>query len=271
MHRAGGRLVKNVAGYDLMKLHTGALGTLGLIVEATFRVQPKPEAEVLVLGAADDTAALAGLALRLNRTDLEPSVFVVYDSGRAAEIHGDARFAAPLGVVVGFTGFREDVRWKEEELRRIARDAGVAFEYRVEGDRAAAFRSRLHLFPETDEVEVRAAGLPVKTFDLLHALGGVVAAPGGGSLIWFMAFPSLGVVRVLYPAAAAPSAKGIAGMRGDVARHGGRLVVEHAPDRLARDVDVWGPVSGGLDVMAGLKKALDPGRRFNPGRFAGGL
>jgi glycolate oxidase FAD binding subunit len=273
VHRAGGRVVKNVAGYDLMKLQTGALGTLGLIVEMSFRVHPLPEMEVLRIGRAEGAGRLADLARRINKSDLEPSVFVACDSGTAAEMHGDTRFAAPIGVAIGFLGFREDVEWCERELERLAAEAGLVLEHRAAGSAAAALRGRLRLNPAPGEVELRSHGLPTTTFDRLHAL---VPAPdvsraGAGNLLWFLACPRSGTVRVLHPAGAAPDATTVTAARRAVAAHGGSLVVEACPDDLAREVDVWGPPGSGLELMAGLKKALDPDRRFNPGRFAGGL
>jgi glycolate oxidase FAD binding subunit len=272
--RAGGRVVKNVAGYDLMKLHSGALGTLGVLVELTFRVKPLPEAEVLLLGLASDLGAVAGLAGKLNRSDLEPSVFLVYDSGTALEMHGDVKLSSALGLVIGFLGFQEDVTWCAEQLERLAGEEGIRLEHRLEGSAAGAFRATLRLNPASGEVELRAAGPPSRTFDLLRAL----EAPrvpstrdSAGPLRWFLAHPSLGVVRVLYAASGSPEARDLVAARRAVEACGGRMIVEACPDSLAREAEIWGSAGSGFELMSGLKDALDPDRRFNPGRFAGGL
>jgi glycolate oxidase FAD binding subunit len=268
LHRAGGRVVKNVAGYDMMKLHTGALGTLGIVVEMSFRVRPLPETEMLLLGRADDMQSIAAAARDVNRSDLEPSTFVVYDSGTAAELHGDARLASPLGIAVGFLGFAEDVALCVDEFSRLARSAGITLEHRLEDKAAAGFRRRLAWAPDPGDLELRAHGLPTGTFDLLSDLSTALEPGRDDRPLFFVAHPTIGAVRVLAPAGSRVSADSIRSARKTVAGRGGHLIIETCPDRLAREVDVWGDPGGGGALMAGLRTALDPGRRFNPGRFA---
>jgi glycolate oxidase FAD binding subunit len=269
LRRAGGRLVKNVAGYDMMKLHTGALGTLGVIVELSFRVRPLPEAERLLLGRAADTRAIAALLADVNRSDLEPSTFVVYDTATAAELHGDAALASPLGVAAGFLGFSEDVTLCVDEFSRMAKAAGITLEHRLEDAAAADFRRRLAWHPNPGDLELRAHALPSATFDLLHELS-TALEPGADRPLFFIAHPTVGAVRVLAPSGNRVAAGGIRSARETIGKHGGHLIVETCPDALAREVDVWGSPGPGGGIMAGLRKALDPDRRFNPGRFAEG-
>lgn len=270
LHRAGGRLVKNVAGYDMMKLHTGALGTLGVIVEMSFRVRPLPEAERLLLGRADDTRAIAALLADLNRSDLEPSTFVVYDTATAAELHGDAGFASPLGIAAGFLGFAEDVTLCVDEFSRMARAAGLTLEHRLEEGAAVDFRRRLAWHPDPGDLELRAHALPTATFDLLRELSTALGPDGNDRPLFFIAHPTVGAVRVLASAGNRFSADGIRSARETIGKHGGHLIIETCPDALAREIDVWGSPGPGAGIMAGLRQALDPDRRFNPGRFAEG-
>src|SRR5438309_1396521 len=75
----GGKVVKNVAGYDLMKLHIGALGTLGVVAEVNFKVQARPEAQATVLGHFDAALPAIGAATSLARQYLAPSAAIVID------------------------------------------------------------------------------------------------------------------------------------------------------------------------------------------------
>lgn len=270
--RAGGRVVKNVAGYDMMKLHTGALGTLGIIVEATFRVHPRPEQEVLHLGCASSLDALMDLATRLTRSDLEPAVFVAMDSRHAAELGVTPNRFMPLGIAVGFLGFREDVAWREEQLFEMATEAGVKLEHRLVDADAAGFRARLVLPPLPGATKLRAAALPTQSAALLQPTL-VLAAEltGTQSPEMFVMYPSLGQLRVAIPADVTLTAAHLTQVRAAVERMGGHLLVERSPAVSTGEFDPWGSPGDGAPLMAGLKTALDPARRFNPGRFAGGI
>ncbi len=248
--RAGGRLVKNVAGYDLMKLHTGALGSLGLIVEMSFRVQPKPETEVLLTAEIGGAAGAAEFAAALRRSDVEPGLFLVHDE----DLH------------VGLLGFREDVARKEVRLGEIAEAAGLVFDARYERADAAERRARLFRAIPDGGVELRLSVLPTRLFALLEK----VDAAGLLELHREL-HPESGVLRVLAAPPNVPAPPAIAALRRHAEELDGHLVVECAPGVAAPDIDPWGSPGAGAPLMAALKKALDPERRFNPGRVAGGL
>src|SRR3979490_453547 len=77
--RAGGKVVKNVAGYDLMKLHIGALGTLGVVTEVNFKVQARPETEATLLAHFEAPAPALEVGLKLAREYLAPAAAIVLD------------------------------------------------------------------------------------------------------------------------------------------------------------------------------------------------
>lgn len=270
-HRAGGRVVKNVAGYDLMKLYTGSLGTLGIIMEATFRTHPKPELEVLHLGATGGLEALMDLAAQLNRSDLDPAVFLAFDARTAEALRG-APSRLPLGVAVGFTGFVEDVAWREETFYSLAESCGMWLDQRLEGAAAAEFRDRLRLNPAPGETKLRAAILPTETARLLETTFVLPAELTGSDRPGlFLMYPSLGQLRALFPTGVGLTPAHLMDVRRAVEAIGGRLMVETAPAVETGGFDPWGTVGDGLDLCRGLKAALDPTGRFNPGRFAGGI
>src|SRR5579884_4407843 len=112
--KAGGRVVKNVAGYDLCKLHVGALGTLGIIGEVTLKLRPLPESKAVVTFGCE-TAALDRLLDQLHETRTRPVCLDVLNSAAARCLAHDARLhlpEAPWVIVVGFEDDGEAVGWQ---------------------------------------------------------------------------------------------------------------------------------------------------------------
>ena len=118
--KGGGKVVKNVAGYDLPKLYIGSYGTLGVIVEATVKLRPRPEQEDLV-SVRFDRLKDAGAAVRaVASSDLIPNAVELFDGAAAAGAGLAAGSAAPGGtLVVGFDGVPEQVAWQRAELERL--------------------------------------------------------------------------------------------------------------------------------------------------------
>jgi len=115
--KAGGKVVKNVAGYDLCKLFVGSHGTLGVIVEATFKVLPRPESELFLKRASAQLDEFAPLLQQVNQSPLTPVVL---------DLHGSR---AGHTFVLGFAGPREDVEWQREQARALGFAESAALDY----------------------------------------------------------------------------------------------------------------------------------------------
>jgi glycolate oxidase FAD binding subunit len=115
--KAGGKVVKNVAGYDLCKLFVGSLGTLGVIVEATFKVLPRPEKEEFVKLDLQRPDQTDGLLERINTSPITPVIIDVYGHG-----------GAPV-ITLGFAGTREDVEWQLQRAREIGLEERASLDY----------------------------------------------------------------------------------------------------------------------------------------------
>src|SRR5262249_19494114 len=149
----GGRVVKNVAGYDLPKLHVGALGTLGAIVEATFKVRPRPACEEAVVIACRTVEAAADAALALLAGPVEPFWIEIVGPGGLPEGPGEA-----AGVVVGVAGLEEEVAEARRRVLEHTRARGLGAIPVADG---AALRADLGGFAVRPAAAVlRAAMLP---------------------------------------------------------------------------------------------------------------
>jgi glycolate oxidase FAD binding subunit len=247
--RAGGKVVKNVAGYDFGKLLTGSYGTLGVITEVALRLHPLPRARQAVSVRTADAASAAETALRVVRSQLVPS---------AVEIDQPADDAGTVAVLV------EGV------------EAGVA-------DRVGGVLDLLGPAAAAGEAPAWFGRYPFATGDVgfkitttSTGLGAVLAAARDTGHRHGVPFAvrgsAVGVLYAALPADVDPATAGrvVEDLRRSAAEQGGSVVVLTAPPPVRDALDVWGPVPG-LDLMRRLKEQLDPDRRLAPGRFVGGI
>ena len=254
--RAGGKVVKNVAGYDLSKLFCGSLGTLGMVAEATFRLHPRPEAA----GAATlplERPEQAGEAVqRLLRSTLVPS---------AIELAW-ADPAEPGFLTVVVEGIRPGVEAQVATAIRLLGD-GASGAVLEEGER---FEGLGELPWKPGEVGVKAAFPPAGLAGALTDLWAAAAAHGLSPRL--AGHAGTGVVRAGLPWQEVEPLAGFVGQaRERLLARGGSLVVVEAPVELKRTADVWGPAGDALGLMRRVKERFDPAGRMSPGRFVGGI
>lgn len=244
----GGRVVKNVAGYDLPKLHVGALGTLGVLVEATFKVRPRPATESALLLAADTPDDAVGLGLAV-RDALDP-LWLEVASGE-----GGWRLA------VGLAGVEAEVAAARRTIEALARGRASALDWIADG--AALRRAWTRFGVEPAAAVLRASVLPT---DVAWAIARMRAHAD----VPIAAQVASGIVRARLDdvAAVAPA---LAAVRPELEARGGFLVVERAVAAAKAGVDVWGRAGEGIALMRRVKAAFDPRRTFAPGRFVEGL
>ena len=276
--KAGGRVVKNVTGYDLTKLYIGSLGTLGVVLELTFKVHPLPPGEATIGITCARHAdilpilnALLRLPLRLSSLELlnaaalsavhagggalpsSPDLFLARLEGDAAVTAGQKdRIADTLrGLSLGAPTDVHVMPARPEEQQRLW--SSLAAQALSTDSVAAKVGLRItDLAAFCAEIEALAADPPW----LLHAHAGN------------------GIVSVQIPAGDGNDETllvQIQALDACVARLNGHRVIERAPVAVKRRCEVWGPVGDNFAVMQALKASYDPRRRLNPGRFIGGL
>lgn len=264
---AGGRVVKNVAGYDLAKAHVGAYGTLGVLVEATFKVRPRPAHERALLVACSDPRAAVELALDA-RDAVEPSWLELAAPGVLP-----ASSDAPC-IVVGWLGLAEEVTDAEGRVRALVDATPSARALRtLDDDAAAAVRRRLaDVALAADASVLRAATLPGALGMLLADVEQV--ARDCGEPPCYAAHVANGIARIVVREDAAV-VRFVETLRSRLESSGGSLLVE----RTGRDVKqqlraaggVFGDPGEGRVLMQRLKDAFDPRRILAPGRFVAGI
>jgi glycolate oxidase FAD binding subunit len=250
--RSGGRVMKNVTGYDLVKFLAGSFGTLAVLSEVTFKVAPIPETEAtLVLSALDDARAVAALSAALG------SPWSV--TGAAHIPSADAR------TTVRIEGFGESV--KERTVRLTTLLTPFAPVDVLSGEESAAMwrsvgdLSALNLKPDDAlwRISVRPSDGPVvgEAIGRNHPLK--ILYDWGGGLVWI-------AIDGATPDAGAPT------VRAAVRAVGGHAMLIRAPDQVRLAVDVFEPLAPPLlELTRKLKAAFDPAGVLNPGRMVAGI
>jgi glycolate oxidase FAD binding subunit len=256
--RGGGKVVKNVAGYDVPKLMVGALGTLGMIESVTLRLHPLPEVQRTLRIPALGAEALRALVVLLRRDQFEPCSVAALSS------------ADGFDALVRFEGFGVGVDDACRGLYAAAEGLGRPVE--TLGDDAAqgawvehdALRTRGSV---RLKIAFAPSALPVIARDVTRPLAAVL--PEGRSTV----YPTLGLAFVTGGAPEVDAfVAALADARARLGAAGGSLVVHDLPLALrVPATDVWGPAPGSLSLMRRLKTRFDPEGRLNDGRFVGGL
>jgi glycolate oxidase FAD binding subunit len=257
--KAGGRVVKNVAGYDLCKLHTGALGTLGILTQLTLKVRPLPELQALLTFGCG-TSQLAGLLEALHRSQTRPMCLEVLNARAAARVRLEGR---PWAIVVGFEDNEAAVNWQLQQAMKEWTEFGIDSINVLAGDSAEPLWTALaqNLADQTACLSFKANVRPSEVAVYLQAAEHpevALYAQAGNGIVRGHLSPQLeraeavALVQKLADRAVAAS---------------GNLVIERAPTGWKAELPVWGRPRGDWRLMQRVKAALDPRDVFNPGRM----
>ncbi len=252
----GGKVVKNVAGYDLPKLFTGSLGTLGVIVAATFRLYPQTSASRTVILSAPDPAPLCELAVRIINSTLVPVLVDIYGSPvREQEYTMAVRFE--MGEEAAEQQANTLLTMAQDKNARILRDSE---EKQYWAETAPTSDT------STTTLTLKASILPTETIHWLMSLQSL-AQKSGLSADW-RAHAGHGLIFVTLAGDDSALISAVMELRQAATDLRGSLVVMENPALL--QLDAWGTPPA-LDVMQRLKERFDPTATLNPGRFVGGI
>ncbi|MGO0577453.1 FAD-binding oxidoreductase [Ornithinimicrobium panacihumi] len=255
--KAGGKVVKNVAGYDLSKLVVGSFGTLALITEVTLRLHPVPAASFWVGGTVPQEH-LGTVLEQVVASQLVP---------HAVEVR--TRPGVDPAVVALVSGTSEGAAARAEALSSVM--GGLGCPATVHDLQPPWWGAMLHPGQRGGTTPPEGSRpLLVKVTSRLSGVADLVAeATRLGATLNGSA--GTGVLYLTLPGEDAEGAgAALASLRAATARLGGSAVVLDAPPQAKAALDSWGPVPG-LDLMRRVKHEFDPGRTLAPGRFVGGL
>lgn len=261
--KTGGRVVKNVTGYDLCKLLTGSYGTLAVMTSLTFKVLPRAETSRTVLAAGPDEPTLLGLLRAATGTPCEvasAAYLPALASGRSqvALVHGAGRGVA----AVRLEGFGPSVAYRAGELRRLLARPGVDFLELDHADSATLWR-------EIRDVALLTRERPLWRLSVPPAGAGDLAAwaaeltherlfDWAGGLIWL-------AVREEWAGDAATIRDALRG-------RGGHATLVRGSERLRREIEPFEPQPAALHALtARIKRSFDPKGVLNPGRMYAGV
>jgi len=254
--KAGGKVVKNVAGYDLCKLFTGSLGTLGILTEATVRLAPLPEQSATGI-ARGGLAQTSQLARELTNSKMLPTAVFLSRSPTV----GSWRLA------VSFEGFGDPVSRQIRELDSLAKQNGMAIEPQRAECEQLVWREIGDLPLQADRLVYR---VTVPRSSVESVLGAVQSLLIGAAEPVLSADVVLGTIWIVAPANRT-SADHFAELISLARQHCGHAVLFAAPPELKHGVEVWGPSPSTIALMHDVKQRFDPHGILNPGRFIGGL
>lgn len=277
--KAGGQVVKNVAGYDLMKLMTGAYGTLGIMTQVTFRVYPIPPVSQTVLFAGS-AEAIATLAERIFVSTLTPTQFDVLSPYLMQQLQLSPDKGQAMGLLVRFQSISVSVEQQVRQVQAIAHDVEstcgesgpnssvlhtILIEPQAQLPLWRRLRETMESAPAKIPVTCKIGVEPCRGVEILDQLDALLPVR---AIAQIHRGSGIGVLR-LDGDSTVPQA--LLRLRQQCEAFGGYLTVLEAPPAWKRQIDVWGYPGNALPIMRQIKQQFDPEGRLSPNRFVGGL
>lgn len=260
LSKSGGRVVKNVTGYDMHKLYVGSLGTLGVLVEATLKVAPLPHSESTLAIGSRSAAHGAELILAAHDAGLALHAAELLSPPATHAVLGQSSWCALMRVAGGAGAVARSLR----EIDHAATVAGAAIET-LESSTAwdawsTTFRPR--------GLALRISVMPSRVGETMQVLDRRLT--GGSAQL--SATVTTGLIRASLDASSDGQALAVINAASEVAaQFDGSMVIDAAPAAVKRGIDVFGPTRSDFAIMKRLKDEFDPKRILSPGRFVGRL
>jgi glycolate oxidase FAD binding subunit len=292
--KSGGRVVKNVTGYDLHKLMIGSYGTLAIITKINFRTFPLPHNARAVIANFDSAERALDLRERVSQSPLKPLTIEIFSPSVADVFYSDAAGrieSNPLppnlltrstwAFTCGFAGTDKVLSRCEAEMRVMAQKMGAREFFFVSNTaeiRGTFGRKRefapiaLQSSPAT--IVIKAGVLPSRMLEILNA---IESSASGESIRCAVMARGVGVIYVaLLPDARTEEvrervARAARQIQVACEKVGGHATIPWCPPEWKSRLNVWGPVRGDFAQMRKLKAVFDPRGILSPGRFVGGI
>ncbi|MGL5880569.1 MAG: FAD-binding oxidoreductase [Xenococcaceae cyanobacterium] len=254
--KAGGRVVKNVAGYDLMKLFTGSYGTLGIISTLTFRVYPLPFAS-LTLVLTGDSNNIAAIASKLRNSGLTPTAADLMSVSLVDKLN----LGKGIGLIVRFQSISESVKQQAEQLKNIAQQIGLQVSSYENIDEINLWQKLRETIDSSNDRSSQNSTILSKIGVIPSAAVSLVDRACGLGLININS--GLGKLRIDRENALSTLRE----LRAHCERERGFLTILEAPIALKQQIEPWGYIGNALEIMHKIKQNFDPKNILSPDRF----
>ena len=255
--KSGGKVVKNVAGYDMNKLYAGSYGTLAIITELTFKLRPLPDRSSTILITSPSTVSLYELATRITGSALQPTSVVL--TRRLLESLGSGPGDA---LLVRFNDSEAAVEHQVHWVTQAIDDNYKAIVVRE--NEAAAIWAEVADFDQSAirvKLSVPLSAVSAELEKSIYTQLDCVAATDVGT----------GTIRLAFDAEVESAVEQIKRLRAGAIGANGTLTIEKAPAEVRRAADTWGEVGTTAELMRSIKARFDPQSLLNPGKFVLGL
>jgi glycolate oxidase FAD binding subunit len=273
--KAGAKVVKNVAGYDIPKLFVGSLGTLGIIVEATLRLYTIPEYSQTFIVSLPSFQTAHETALSILNSSLTPACLELVNSSLSESISTKLKLNLKSNayvLAIRFESVEKAVKSQSAKLKEICsshKGQGVI----LEGEIEEKFWYEITEFPWTqdkDKTAVCKASVLIKDLSIIfEKLEDISKNSGLGILA--SARAGNGVLIISLDGEIPNVIKAAISLRELVNSLNGTMIIQQAPPSIKSEIDVWGEIGSSLSIMKKLKSQFDPNGVINPGRFVGGI
>lgn len=254
--KSGGKVVKNVAGYDLPKLATGALGTLGVITRAIFRVHPVPIATRTLRLPFPEVGGMQRALLEILNSPLSPA---------SLQVH--LGYDALPTIDIGFEGSEAGLSSEALRVQQLVRPLPI------NSTTAGVWAARQDLWAASDTAAIAKISVIPSAIGKAHAA--IERATARGTR-WHAVIQATGIGLLRLEAGAEDSIAMLAELRARIEEDGGSCVVLRMPlSKVSSStpirIDAWGHTGDALPLMIAVKQQFDPHRTLNPGRNVGGI
>jgi glycolate oxidase FAD binding subunit len=252
--KAGGKVVKNVAGYDMNKLYAGSYGTLAIITEITFKLRPQPERSATIMIASKYRGPLFQLAKRVLASELQPASVVLTHQlleSKAPAWPGDVLL---IRFIDSELGVEHQVDWV---TKAITEDYDATVLSESEADAVWAEVADFNQRGIRVRLSAPLSAVPAEFEKAFLAHLDCVAVADIGA----------GIIRLGFDADGESAVDQIKRLRASAADAGGALVIERAPSDIREGADAWGDVGSTASLMRSIKAKFDPQSLLNPGKF----
>ncbi len=264
--KSGGKVVKNVAGYDLNKLYIGSYGTLGIITEVTLKLAPLPIRQAIIASQFQNVQNAAKMGLSVVSSQTLPT-FANLSVNHSIEMFSEKK---PT-LIIGFDGEPETVTWQLNTVQTQLEQNGADGVQIVEDESYHSMCNEIQEFPNVvSELGHVIVKVNLKRTDIVNYLE---ANLKDSEMV--MVLLGNGVIYLKIPINSGTDLQQVVHtltqMRQRAIDTGGNLIIESAPTEVKRQIDVWGPIGTTQNLMKQIKAKFDGAALLNPGRFVSSI